>query len=75
MEPSTTSSLEPSLILSVDAPLHAHRLRNGTMGIDKKNALHSVLYSPHIHCTLEFHLDDNSPLWSITRIYLENQQL
>ena len=66
MEPSVTPSIDPSPILSVDVPLHAHRLCNGTMGVDEKDALHSLLFSPHIHCALESHLDDNSPLWSIT---------
>ena len=75
MEPSTTSFIEPSPILSVDVPLHAHRLRNGMMGVDEKDTLHSLLYSPHIHRALESHLDDNSPLWSIMRIYLQNQRL
>ena len=75
VEPSVTPSLDPSPILSVDVPLHAHRLRNGTMGVDEKDALHSLLYSPHIHRTLESHLDDNFPLWSITQIYLQNQRL
>ena len=73
MEPSATPSVDPSPILSVDVPLHAHRLHNGTMGVDEKDALHSLLFSPHIHRALESHLDDDSPLWSITQIYLQNQ--
>ena len=75
VEPFATPSVGPSPILSVDVPLHAHRLRNGVMGVDEKDAFHSLLFSPHIHCALESHLDDNSPLWSITRIYLQNQRL
>ena len=75
VEPSTIPSVNSSPILSVNVPLHAHHLRNGTMGVDEKNALHSLLFSPHIHRALESHLDDNSPLWSITRIYLQNQRL
>ena len=27
------------------------------------------------HCAFEFHLEPNSPLWSIMRIYLQNQRL
>ena len=29
----------------------------------------------HLHCAFEFHLKPSSPLWSITRIYLQNQHL
>ena len=73
VEPSATPSINPSPIHSVDIPLHAHHLRNGAMGVDEKDALHSLLFSPHIHRALKSHLDDNSPLWSITQIYLQNQ--
>ena len=70
-----TPFIESSSILSVDVPLHAHCLYEGMIKENEKDALHSLLYSPHIHCTLESHLDTNSPLWSVTRIYLQNQQL
>lgn len=76
MESSTIPSIEPSPILSVDVPLHAHCLRDGTINEnEKKNALHSLLHTPHIHRALESHLDTNSPLWSVTCIYLQNQRL
>ena len=39
------------------------------------DSLHSLLYTPHHHHALEFHLETNSPLWSITHIYLQNQHL
>ena len=73
MEPSMSPSVEPSPILSVNVALYTHPLCNSTMGVDEKDTLYSLLYSPHIHHTLESHLDDNFPLWSITQIYLQNQ--
>ena len=73
MEHPTT--VNPSSIVSVDVPIYAHRLREGTLGEPERDALHSLLYSPHIHQILESHLNDNSPLWSATRIYIQVQQL
>ena len=66
MERSTT--INPCPIVSIDVPIYAHCLREGTLGEPERDTLHSLLYSPHIHCILESHLDDNSPLWSATRI-------
>ena len=71
LEHSTT--MNPRPIVSVDVPIYTHRLREGTLGEPERDALHSLLYSPHIHRILESHLDDNSPLWSATRIYIQNQ--
>ena len=73
MECSTT--INPRPIISVDVPIYAHHLREGTLGEPERDALHSLLYSPHIHRILESHLDDNSPLWSATRIYIQVQRL
>ena len=67
--------MNPRPIVSVDVPIYAHRLREGTLGETERDALHSLLYSPHIHRILESHLDDNSPLWSATRIYIQVQRL
>ena len=64
MERSTT--INPHPIISVDIPIYAHHLHEGTLGEPERDALHSLLYSPHIHRILESHLDDNSPLWSAT---------
>ena len=69
------TTVNPSPIVSVDVPIYAHRLCEGTLGEPERDALHSLLYSPHIHRILESHLDDNSPLWSATRIYIQVQQL
>ena len=40
-----------------------------------RDVLHSLLYAPHLHCAFKFHLKPNSPLWSVTRIYLQIQHL
>ena len=64
------TTVNPSSIVSVDVPIYAHRLREGTLGEPEQDALHSLLYFPHIHQILESHLDDNSPLWSATGIYI-----
>ena len=69
------TTINPSPIVSVDVPIYAHRLCEGTLGEPERDALHSLLYSPHIHRILESHLDDNSPLWSATRIYIQVQWL
>ena len=69
------TTINPCPIISVDIPIYAHRLREGTLGELERDILHSLLYSPHIHRILEFHLDDNSPLWSATRIYIQVQRL
>ena len=69
------TTVNPCPIVSVDVPIYAHRLCEGTLGEPEQNALHSLLYSPHIHQILESHLDDNSPLWSTTRIYIQVQWL
>ena len=73
MEHPTT--VNPSPIVSVDVPIYAHRLREGTLGEPERDTLHSLLYSPHIHRILESHLNNNSPLWSATRIYIQVQWL
>ena len=73
MEHSTT--MNPHPIVSIDVPIYAHHLREGTLRESERDALHSLLYSPHIHRILESHLDDNSPLWSATRIYIQIQWL
>ena len=73
MEHPTT--VNPSPIVSVDVPIYAHRLHEGALGEPEQDALHSLLYSPHIHRILESHLNDNSPLWSAIRIYIQVQQL
>ena len=75
MEPTPHSPLTPSPILSIDIPLAAHRLREGTLDGHHCDILHSHLYAPHLHHAFEFHLEPNSPLWSVTRIYLQNQRL
>ena len=69
------TTINPSPIVSVDVPIYTHRLREGTLGEPEWDALHSLLYSLHIHRILESHLDDNSPLWSATRIYIQVQRL
>ena len=68
-------SVNPTPILSVDIPLAAHRLREGTLDGHARDILHSHLYAPHLHHAFEFHLEPNSPLWSITCMYLQNQRL
>ena len=40
-----------------------------------RDILHSRLYAPHLHRAFKFHLEPNSPLWSVTRMYLQNQRL
>ena len=65
MEPTLHSSVIPPPILSVDVSLKEHH----------RDSLHSLLYAPHLHRAFEFHLEPNSPLWSITCIYLQNQHL
>ena len=75
LEPTSHSSINPTPILSVDVPLAAHRLRKGTLDGHACDILHSHLYAPHLHRAFEFHLEPNSPLWSITRMYLQNQRL
>ena len=75
VEPTSHSLVNPPPILSVDVPLAAHRLREGSLDGHARNVLHSHLYAPHLHRAFEFHLKPNSPLWSVTRIYLPNQHL
>ena len=75
MELSTTPSVKLSPILSVNVPIHAHCLCKDTLREPKQDVLHSLLHSLDIHCVLESHLDTNSPLCSITQIYIQNQQL
>ena len=43
------TTINPSPIVSVDVPIYAHCLREGTLGEPERDALHSLLYSPHIH--------------------------
>ena len=69
------TTVNPSSIMSVNVPIYAHRLCEGTLGEPEWDALHSLLYSPHIHRILESHLDDYSPFWSATWIYIQIQQL
>ena len=75
MEPTPHSPMTPTPILSVDVPIATHRLRKGTLDNHHRNVLHSHFYAPHLHHTFKFHLEPNSPLWSVTRIYLQNQRL
>ena len=75
VEPTSHPSINPTPILSVDVPLTAHHLREGTLDGHAHDILHSHLYAPHLHRAFEFHLELNSPLWSITRMYLQNQRL
>ena len=75
VEPTSHSSVNPTPILSVDVPLAAHHLREGTLDGHAHDILHSHLYAPHLHRAFKFHLEPNSPLWSITRMYLQNQCL
>ena len=75
VEPPSHSPVNPTPILSVNVPLAAHRLREGTLDGHARNVLHSHLYAPHLHRAFEFHLKPNSPLWSVTRMYLQNQRL
>ena len=75
LEPTSHSPINPAPILSVDVPLAAHRLREGMMDGHARDVLHSHLYAPHLHRAFEFHLEPNSPLWSLTRMYLQNQRL
>ena len=75
VESPSHSPVNPTPILSVDIPLAAHRLREGMLDGHARDLLHSHLYAPHLHHAFEFHLEPNSPLWSVTRIYLQNQRL
>ena len=75
VEPSSHSPVNPTPILSVDVPLATHCLREGTLDGHACDILHSHLYAPHLHHAFEFHLEPNSPLWSVTRMYLQNQCL
>ena len=75
VEPTSYPLVNPTPILSVDVPLTAHCLREGTLDSHTCDILHSHLYTPHLHHALKFHLEPNSPLWSITRMYLQNQRL
>ena len=75
MEPTSHSPVNPTPILAVDVPLSTHRLREGTLDGQARDVLHSHLYTPHLHHAFEFHLEPNSPLWSVTHIYLQNQRL
>ena len=62
VEPISHSPVNPAPILSVDVPLAAHRLREGTLDGHAHNILHSHLYAPHLHHAFKFHLEPNSPL-------------
>ena len=75
VESSPHSLVNPTPILSVDVPLAAHRLREGMLDSHARDILHSHLYAPHLHRTFKFHLEPNSPLWSVTHMYLQNQRL
>ena len=75
MEPPLHSSVIPPPVLSVDIPLATHCLCEGTLDGHCCDILHSYLYVPHLHRTFEFHLEPNSPLWSVTCIYFQNQCL
>ena len=44
LERSTTSAVKPSPILSVDIPIYAHCLCEGTLGEPERDTLHSLLY-------------------------------
>ena len=43
------TTINPSPIVSVNVPIYAHHLREGTLGGPEWDTLHSLLYSPHIH--------------------------
>ena len=73
MEPASTLLVTPPPILSVDVPISAHHLCEGSLEGHHGDMLHSLLYASHLHRTLKFHLEDYFTLWSITRIYLQNQ--
>ena len=75
MEPASDSPVNPPPILSISIPITTHHLREGSLEEHYRDTLHSLLYAPHLHRALEFHLEMNSPLWSITHIYLQNQHL
>ena len=75
MEPAPHSPVTPPPILSIDVPLATHCLHKGTLEDHRHDSLHSLLYVPHLHHTFKFHLESNSPLWSVTCIYLQNQCL
>ena len=47
MERPTT--VNPSPIVSIDVPIYAHHLREGTLGGPERDTLHSLLHPPHIH--------------------------
>ena len=73
MEPTPHFPVNRLPILSVNVPIAAHHLHEGTLEDHRRDSLHSLLYFPHLHHAFKFHLKPNSPLWSITRIYLQNQ--
>ena len=75
MKPTPDSPVIPPPILSINISISAHRLRKGTLEDHRRHTLHSLLYAPHLRHALEFHLKANSPFWSITSIYLQNQRL
>ena len=75
VEPTPHSPVNPIPILSVNVPIAAHHLRERTLDGHHHDVLHSHLHAPHFHRTFKFHLKPNSPLWSLTRIYLQNQCL
>lgn len=75
LETPMATPINPFPILSIDIPIHAHYLCEGTLDDHQCDDMHSLLYPPHIPLTLKSHLDTDSLLWSITCIYLQNQQL
>ena len=54
VEPSSPPPVNPTPVLSVDIPLAAHRLREGTLDGHARDILHSHLYAPHLHHVLQF---------------------
>ena len=75
MEPTLHPSVVPPPVLAINIPITAHRLHEGSLDNHHCDTLHSLLYAPHLHRALKFHLEDHFPLWSMTHIYLQNQQL
>ena len=70
LESSVAQSMNPSPILSINIPIHAHCLCEGSLEGHHLDTMCFPLHSPHINCALKFYLDVYFSLWSITCIYL-----
>ena len=66
--------MTPPSILSVDIPISAHQLCEGSLKSHHHDMLHSLLTLPSSTVLLNS-TSKYSSLWSITRLYLQNQQL